>query len=132
MPSVFFLFPYVEKTVNTFSGGFPQLSNINAFSPNNDGINDIWYCYDDQKAMNSPYSYNANRYILEIYNRWGQLLITKDEVICSSFTNGAINWDGKFNGSDVPEAVYYYILRLSNCTYPQGLQVKDGSITIIR
>ncbi len=70
----------------------------NAFSPNNDGINDYF----------QPYGQNIDpdTYKLSIYNRWGQ------EVFYTEDMNA--RWDGRVNGSDNEnkvEASYVYRLQ---------------------
>src|SRR5690606_14881394 len=65
----------------------------NAFSPNGDGKNDTW-------NINYLDTYvNAN---ITIFNRYGQQVF--------SATPYNTPWDGKFNGSDLPIGVYYYII----------------------
>jgi len=66
----------------------------NVFSPNNDGINDIY------KPFMTSYVEEID---MKIYNRWG-LLVFETE-------NPDINWDGKIDGTDrlVSPGVYYYI-----------------------
>jgi len=74
----------------------------NGISPNGDGINDeftipgLQDCYGD----NDP--------VLIIYNRWGnELFRVKD------FTGlPADGWDGTWNGEDVPDGTYFYVLIL--------------------
>jgi len=66
----------------------------NVFSPNNDGINDLF-----QPLMTSY----IERVDMKIFNRWGlQVFETEDP---------RINWDGKITGSNqlVSPGVYYYI-----------------------
>lgn len=71
-----------------------DLQISDAFSPNGDGINDVWYIL------------NANRYPqmeIHVYNRWGS------EVFSSS--NGYNNnWTGHFKDRSnlLPSAPYYY------------------------
>ncbi len=62
----------------------PMLFVPNAFSPNNDGINDVF----------KPITYGIVSYELKIYNRWGQqiTLLHKDEA-----------WEAK----DIPQGAYY-------------------------
>lgn len=82
----------------------------NAFSPNNDGINDVW---------NIKY---LNTYIdasIEVYNRYGAL------VYRSIGYNKP--WDGSYNGTPLPVGVYYYIIDPKN-----GRQKMSGSVTILR
>jgi gliding motility-associated-like protein len=82
----------------------------NAFSPNNDGINDVW----NIKYLNT-YA-NAS---IEVYNRYGSLV----------FRSIGYNkpWDGNYNGMPLPVGVYYYIIDPKN-----GRQKMSGSVTILR
>ncbi|MCK5068736.1 MAG: gliding motility-associated C-terminal domain-containing protein [Bacteroidales bacterium] len=66
----------------------------NVFSPNGDGINDL---YRPQRTL------YVERVEMTIFNRWGlQVFYTEDPEI---------NWDGKMNGTNqlVASGVYYYI-----------------------
>lgn len=63
----------------------------NAFSPNNDGTNDV---YRAKPTHQSIVSFRAT-----IFNRWGQRLYSWDDV------NGS--WDGKVHGKVVPDGVYF-------------------------
>ena len=66
----------------------------NVFSPNGDGINDIY------RPLRTSY---IERVDMTIFNRWGlQVFETEDPDI---------NWDGKITGTDklVAPGVYYYI-----------------------
>lgn len=87
-----------------------QIRVPNAFSPNNDGINDKWeILYLD--------SYPGCE--VEVYNRYGQL------VFRSIGYDRA--WDGTRNGSPLPVGTYYWIINPKN-----GRQALTGSVTIIR
>jgi gliding motility-associated-like protein len=80
----------------------------NAFSPNNDGINDFW-------VVKNLELYPDNT--LVIVNRWG------NEVYrMSSYQN---NWDG----SHLSEGTYFYILKVNMCGLPVAY---NGYITIMR
>ncbi|MGZ3894888.1 MAG: T9SS type B sorting domain-containing protein, partial [Bacteroidia bacterium] len=74
----------------------------NAISPNGDGSNDVFIIPDiDYFKDNS----------LTIYNRWGNVIYTKKPYLNE--------WDGKSNnGSDLPDATYYYLLDLGNKQKP--------------
>ena len=66
----------------------------NVFSPNGDGINDIY------QPLRTSY---VERVDMRIFNRWGlQVFHTEDPDV---------NWDGKISGSNqlVAPGVYYYI-----------------------
>jgi|GEM_PF-481657 len=72
----------------------------NAFSPNNDGINDRW-----QIAGLLGYP-NCN---VEIFDRYGQSLFRS-----IGYNNP---WDGKRNSKDLPVGTYYYVIRTTIKTY---------------
>lgn len=84
----------------------------NAFTPNNDGTNDILYVYGTTIATLE----------MRIYNQWGQQVFeTKDK---------GRGWDGTMSGKKQPVGVYNYALR---ATLQDGTTVqKRGTITIIR
>ncbi|MEZ4738825.1 MAG: gliding motility-associated C-terminal domain-containing protein [Flavobacteriales bacterium] len=70
----------------------------NAFSPNSDGVNDIY------TIRNIEY-YPNNKFI--VYNRWGNKVFE-----ASPYTN---TWDGTSQfgevlGEGLPESTYYYVL----------------------
>lgn len=75
----------------TISISESRLDMPNAFSPNGDGINDI---YKAKEGFQSLVEFHA-----AIYNRWGQKLY--------EWTDPADGWDGKFNGKDVAQGVYF-------------------------
>ena len=82
----------------------------NSFSPNGDGINEVW---------NIKYLNSYQNATVEIFNRYGQRVY---------FSKGyEIPWDGRANGADVPMATYYYIINPGNGRKPMA-----GSLTIIR
>lgn len=85
----------------------------NAFSPNGDGKNDI-------------FRVTASGFIefeVIIYNRWGEELYRSDEYE----THG---WDGTFQGRQVPEGVYIYLLKATSL---KGNEYEyTGNITLLR
>ena len=87
-----------------------QQNIANAFSPNGDGINDVWIVKDLEWY---PYA------TIQIFNRSGQQVF--------SGTTSSMPWDGKYKGVSLPVATYYYMINLRN-----GTPVITGSITIIR
>jgi len=66
------------------------------FTPNADGINDVWKI---ENLMDS----DAN---VAIFNRYGQLLI--------QFNPSSFGWDGNFNSNIMPSSDYWFILTLSD------------------
>jgi gliding motility-associated-like protein len=75
----------------------------NTFTPNFDGLNDTYRII----------SNNFTFFKLEIFNRWGQLIFTSND--------NKIGWDGKQNGSDVPQGVYPAILNYSLNKEPEKI-----------
>jgi gliding motility-associated-like protein len=79
-----------------------RLEFPNAFSPNNDGKNDKYGAI----GVNVPESPKHWKSIVEfhayIFNRWGQKLY--------EWHDPAGYWDGKHNGHDVPDGVYFVVV----------------------
>lgn len=72
-----------------------QLYMPNAFSPNGDGINDI---YRAKPGYRSIVEFHAT-----IFNRWGQKLYEWDDP--------AGGWDGTYKGKDVKQGVYFVLVK---------------------
>lgn len=85
-----------------------------AFSPNNDGVNDIFRIanYEDFSS-----------YILRVYNRWGELI----------FDNEGYNaaWDGRFNGTEQNIGVYVYYIE-ANPANGSAKIILSGNFNLIR
>jgi gliding motility-associated-like protein len=83
----------------------------NAFSPNNDGVNDAFTV----TAIGASYIQAF------IYNRWGQLVYESN--------NSSVSWDGTYKGKLQEIGVYVYLVTI---TYEDGSSViKKGNITLI-
>jgi gliding motility-associated-like protein len=82
----------------------------NAFSPNGDGIHDVWNII------------NLSDYpgcTVEVFNRYGQRVF---------YSAGyGTPWDGTVSGKPLPMATYYYVIHLKN-----GFVPRTGSITIVK
>lgn len=94
---------------------FTEIFGPNAFTPNNDGINDVFYL--------SPYGVKDLK--LQIYNRWGALVY---ETTDPSVDGG---WDGTYQGVDLAEGVYLYKLFYSGLVKSED-GVKKGTIHLLR
>ena len=68
-----------------------MLEMPNAFSPNGDGVNDIYKAKENHKSIVEFHAY--------IFNRWGQKIYDWTDI------NGG--WDGTWNGKDVKDGTYY-------------------------
>jgi gliding motility-associated-like protein len=73
----------------------------NALSPNGDGINDelLVVCRELYPNMK-----------VQIYSRWGNLVFQGEP-------NG---WDGMYNGANLPDGAYFYVLEFGDGTTPES------------
>jgi gliding motility-associated-like protein len=78
----------------------PKIMIPNAFSPNGDGLNDIFYA--QGIFIRNLTGKTSLDYLLRIYDRWGELLFETNDL-----TKG---WDGTFNGQAMEPGVYVYDL----------------------
>ena len=93
----------------------------NIFSPNNDGINDIFSIY-----LN-PESGVENVISLQVFNRWGALMYEQTNFIPD---NGATGWKGDYQGSPLNPDVYVYVL---NIAFEDGsTRLVSGDISLVR
>lgn len=90
----------------------PAISITNTFTPNGDGINDLWDIPDLAFYPNCMV-YIYNRYGIKVYQSRGY-----DK-----------SWDGTYNGRKLPASTYYYVIELNG---PTNNNKMGGHITIIR
>ena len=77
-----------------------QLLVPDAFSPNGDGINEVF----------RPVAVGVKTLHLRIFNRWGEMLYS------SSDRNAG--WDGTFEGKEVPPGAYLYTVEVKGIYGP--------------
>ncbi|MDQ3191992.1 MAG: gliding motility-associated C-terminal domain-containing protein [Bacteroidota bacterium] len=82
----------------------------NLITPNGDGFNDTWY-------IENIELFPANEVV--VFNRNGQTVFS-----ASSYDN---TWNGTYNGKELPDGTYYYILKFTNSDDSQ-----KGSVNILR
>jgi len=68
----------------------------NVFTPNGDGVNDIFFVRAN----------GVSKIEGEIYNRWGKKIAT-----WSGTPSSTLGWDGKINGNAAEDGAYYYIIK---------------------
>ncbi len=95
-----------------------QLFIPNTFTPNGDGINDIFMVRGTGISTLKSF---------RVYNRWGQVMYERTNVAVNEKEFG---WDGNFNGAQLPPDVYVWTVE-ANCENGDLLKLK-GDVTIIR
>ena len=96
------------SSINLIALDPPVIPNV--FSPNGDGIHDLWEIGFLNKYPGAT---------VKVFNRYGQLIYN----VLGYFKP----WDGTVNGAPLPIGTYYYIISPKN-----GLKDIIGTITIIR
>ncbi|MBC6995581.1 gliding motility-associated C-terminal domain-containing protein [Neolewinella lacunae] len=102
----------VDRQRNVF---FPT-----AFSPNGDGINDVFIPYADPKLVSRVMAFH-------IYDRWGN-----EVFVGSDFApgDGAAGWDGHFNGKRMNPAVFVFTATVE---FVDGRQVDyRGEVALVQ
>jgi len=86
----------------------------NAFTPNGDGYNDIFYIE----------GFGIEEVELSIYNRWGELLYYKraDQTI--------VRWDGFYKGNIVQQDTYVYNIKIKDIF--GEYQKRMGKVTVLK
>lgn len=88
----------------------------NAFTPNNDGKNDVFEVV---------HSCDIQMFNIRVFDRWGNLVYQSDDVDAT--------WDGTFKGNTLPSGVYTYSLHYSWRVYGDKHQrIKTGVINLLR
>ncbi len=87
----------------------------NAFSPNGDGVNDIFISFLNNNSI--------SHFTMEVYDRWGGRIFHSDDA-----NQG---WDGKKNGNECPGGVYVYkiVFCLDGVA---GNQERVGTVMLVR
>ncbi|GLR16584.1 SdrD B-like domain-containing protein [Portibacter lacus] len=104
----------LNSSVNMGRGGFPSLSyHNNAVRPNNPLV-----FYDNNPPSQFYKPYNATKFHLRIFDRWGGMVYESVKQKCDGFVNGEIKWDGKgTNGNNLQQGQYVGYVVLENCQY---------------
>ncbi len=85
----------------------------NAFTPNNDGKNDLLYPLNAYKTSNLDFN---------VYNRWGQLVFHT--------TNWQLKWDGTVNGHPQNAGTYAWTLRYTELDTGKKVFLRGTTILI--
>jgi gliding motility-associated-like protein len=99
-----------ENNVTLNSQDACSLFLYNAFSPNDDGKNDVWNI---ENVASFP------DIVVKIFNIWGK------EVFDSK--GYGTPWDGTYNGNDLPSGTYYYVIDPGD-----GSGILTGDVSIVK
>jgi len=83
-----------------------------AFTPNGDGLNDVF----------RPIAPYTKDFLMEVYNRWGEILYRTTEL--------NTGWDGNYAGRPAPAGPYIYYIRLVDDA--GAITEKKGTVTLLR
>lgn len=104
----------VRVTVNSQLPCIDNYTVPTAFSPNNDGHNDLFILHGWENCV--------TEFSMLIYDRWGEKVFES--------TDPAISWDGNFNGKLMGSGVFVYYIEANTSS---GEKItKKGNITLIR
>lgn len=84
----------------------------NAFTPNGDGLNDVFMA----KAE------SIEEFEMVIYNRWGQRVFKANTIVEA--------WDGSYRGEPCKADVYNWILKYK--VFGKAVEAKSGTVVLLR
>ena len=99
-----------DISVKVFIG--PEIYVPNAFTPNNDGLNDVFIVKGD----------NVATVHMLIFDRWGEKVFESE--------NADFNWDGTYRGKELNSGVFVYYLK-ATC-FSNNEIIRKGNITIVK
>lgn len=109
----------VESTFSLLKGRCPVYVP-NAFSPNNDGVNDRFQIFSNDESVALIQSYL-------IFDRWGELIYESRDFFP---TDVSLFWDGAFRGRPVSVGVYTYLIEVE---YEDGvIELLKGDVLLLR
>lgn len=86
---------------------------MNGFTPNGDGINDLWLITNGNCLSNAK---------VQVFNRYGAKVFEDKD-----YKN---NWNGTYNGKPLPDGTYYYVISFQLIN--NRVETKTGNVTILR
>lgn len=104
--------PFGCITIDTVTVSvLPKFVPPGGFTPNGDGVNDVW-------QLNVAQFPNVT---VEVFNRWGQRVFHSDGY--------KLPWDGMYNNEPLPVGTYYYVINLNDPKFPNAY---TGPVTIMK
>lgn len=90
----------------------PLLHVPNAFTPNKDGLNELW----------GIVPVFVKEYEVQVYNRWGEKVYDSNDV--------KTDWDGFYKGKQESNTVYIYKIRFTG--WDRSVHHRKGTVTVIK
>ncbi|MBC7411016.1 MAG: PKD domain-containing protein [Bacteroidia bacterium] len=108
-------FGCIDSTIKTIRvNGIYSLYVPNSFTPNHDGVNDVFRAY----------GYGISNYKLEIFTRWGDKVFSANKLLDA--------WDGKNDdGIDAPLDTYIYRISIDRFDELKP-KLYTGNVTLVR
>ncbi len=99
----------------------PQITVFipNSFTPNNDGINDIFSVYGNDQVVQVRN--------LAIYDRWGNALYSRSDL---QINDPSAGWDGTFRDDVMDPGVYIYVVEVE--LIDGSVRLYKGDVTVVR
>lgn len=85
-----------------------------AFTPNNDGLNDIF---------RARFGENVTDFKMQVYDRWGEIIFETNDI--------RKGWDGSIKGLKQSNGVYVWMIKYKTVTDPKE-QLMKGTVMLIR
>jgi gliding motility-associated-like protein len=106
-----------QAIVRTYSSGLLNLPN--AFTPNNDGLNDVFYVLAGEGMGEVK--------LFTVYNRWGEKIFQEANIPAN---DPGFGWDGSHKGIQAAPGTYVYMVSIAG---PDGKQqVHKGTVVLVR
>jgi gliding motility-associated-like protein len=96
------------------SKGICEVYVPSAFSPNRDGLNDVF------KVLHGA---NVSEFNLEVYNRWGQIVFSSNDI--------KKGWDGTHKGQQQDAGIFVWVIRYK-VPNDNNRKVMKGALNLIR
>ena len=97
-----------------WGGDFSGAKEI-SFTPNADGINDVWLPLGN--------AFDVLRFQLQVFDRWGELVHETNDPF--------EGWDGQANGKDAPDGVYVFRVNVVDAIDNEDHEL-TGHVTLLR
>lgn len=87
----------------------------NAFSPNNDGVND---------TFEAIFDCSVSSFLMQVYSKWGEVIYSSNSISAS--------WDGTLNGNPLYGSFYYVVRYTSPIKGVETERILRGNVLVIR